>query len=65
MCRIAKVQLSDMGAYRCAVITGDDETVSTEGHLQLEGKSQFTVHIVNVCSLNKGKECSSSTNGVA
>lgn len=40
MCRIANVQLSDMGAYRCAVITGDDQTVSNEGHLQLEGKSQ-------------------------
>lgn len=50
-----------MGAYRCAVIVGDDETVSFEGHLQLEGKSLFVVHVVSVCGLNKGKECSPST----
>lgn len=50
-----------MGSYRCAVITQDDETVSIEGHLQLEGKFQFIVYIISVCGLNKGKECSPST----
>lgn len=51
MCRIAKVQLSDMGAYRCAVATKDEETMSAEGHLQLEGESQLIVHIVDTCGL--------------
>ncbi|TSP46830.1 Tyrosine-protein kinase receptor UFO [Bagarius yarrelli] len=41
--RIAKVQLSDMGAYRCAVDTGDNKTKSAEGHLQLEGLPHFSV----------------------
>lgn len=40
------MQLSDMGAYRCTVVTGHEQTMSTEGHLQLEGKSQWIGHIV-------------------
>ncbi|XP_060761771.1 tyrosine-protein kinase receptor UFO [Neoarius graeffei] len=58
--RIAKVQLSDMGAYCCAVITGDDETVSTEGHLQLEGLPHFSVephHMSIVANMSLSLQC--------
>ncbi|KAM9439435.1 tyrosine-protein kinase receptor UFO [Clarias gariepinus] len=46
--RIAKVQLSDMGAYHCSVIVEDDETVSMEGHLQLEGLPHFSVEPIHM-----------------
>ncbi|KAK1790125.1 hypothetical protein P4O66_013956, partial [Electrophorus voltai] len=41
--RIEDVQLSNMGAYRCGVFTGADETMSSEGHIQLEGLPHFSV----------------------
>ncbi|XP_036411987.1 tyrosine-protein kinase receptor UFO [Colossoma macropomum] len=41
--RIEEVQLSDMGAYRCAVVTEEDELESVEGHIQLEGLPHFSV----------------------
>uniref|UniRef100_A0AAR2JFY5 receptor protein-tyrosine kinase n=1 Tax=Pygocentrus nattereri TaxID=42514 RepID=A0AAR2JFY5_PYGNA len=37
------VQLSDMGAYRCAVVIEEEELVSVEGHIQLEGLPHFSV----------------------
>lgn len=36
--RIEKVQLSDMGSYRCAVLTEEKEILSEEGSIQLEGE---------------------------
>lgn len=36
--RIEKVQLSDMGSYRCAVLSGETEILSEEGSIQLEGE---------------------------
>ncbi|KAI1893682.1 hypothetical protein AGOR_G00126210 [Albula goreensis] len=41
--RIEEVQLSDMGAYRCVVTVGGQETVSQEGSIQLEGLPHFSV----------------------
>ncbi|XP_076838296.1 tyrosine-protein kinase receptor UFO [Brachyhypopomus gauderio] len=41
--RIEDVQLSNMGTYQCAVFLGEDETVSSEGHIQLEGLPHFSV----------------------
>uniref|UniRef100_A0A4W4E136 receptor protein-tyrosine kinase n=1 Tax=Electrophorus electricus TaxID=8005 RepID=A0A4W4E136_ELEEL len=41
--RIEDVQLSNMGAYRCGVFTGADETMSSAGHIQLEGLPHFSV----------------------
>ncbi|XP_060731529.1 tyrosine-protein kinase receptor UFO [Tachysurus vachellii] len=58
--RIAKVQLSDMGAYRCAVATGDEETMSAEGHLQLEGLPHFSVephHMSVVANMSLSLKC--------
>ncbi|KAJ8256621.1 hypothetical protein COCON_G00187730 [Conger conger] len=40
---IEEVQLSDMGAYRCVVVFGGQETVSLEGSIQLEGLPHFSV----------------------
>lgn len=34
---IEKVQLPDMGSYQCAVLSGDQPTLSDEGSIQLEG----------------------------
>ncbi|XP_022534783.2 tyrosine-protein kinase receptor UFO [Astyanax mexicanus] len=41
--RIEEVQLSDMGAYHCAVVIGTEEVVSIKGHIQLEGLPHFSV----------------------
>ncbi|XP_036380293.1 tyrosine-protein kinase receptor UFO-like isoform X2 [Megalops cyprinoides] len=41
--RIEEVQLSDMGGYRCMVMERGQETVSQEGHIQLEGLPHFSV----------------------
>ncbi|XP_028818822.1 tyrosine-protein kinase receptor UFO [Denticeps clupeoides] len=41
--RIEKVQLSDMGPYRCAVLGGDERLESVVGHIQLEGLPHFSV----------------------
>ncbi|XP_053507080.1 tyrosine-protein kinase receptor UFO [Ictalurus furcatus] len=58
--RIAKVQLTDMGAYSCAVIIGDNQTVSMEGHLQLEGLPHFSVephHMSVVANVSLSLQC--------
>ncbi|KAF7692691.1 hypothetical protein HF521_010301 [Silurus meridionalis] len=58
--RIANVKLKDMGAYRCAVMTGNNETVSSEGHLQLEGLPHFSVephHISIVANVSLSLQC--------
>lgn len=36
--RIEKVQLPDMGSYRCAVLSESHRTLSDEGNIQLEGE---------------------------
>uniref|UniRef100_A0A3P8YVQ0 receptor protein-tyrosine kinase n=1 Tax=Esox lucius TaxID=8010 RepID=A0A3P8YVQ0_ESOLU len=41
--RIDKVQLADMGSYRCAVMSEEHHVVSLEGHIQLEGLPHFSV----------------------
>ncbi|XP_026081794.1 tyrosine-protein kinase receptor UFO-like isoform X1 [Carassius auratus] len=41
--RIEEVQLSDMGFYQCAVSSGEDEVLSMEGHIELEGLPHFSV----------------------
>ncbi|KAJ8402184.1 hypothetical protein AAFF_G00370490 [Aldrovandia affinis] len=41
--RIEEVQLSDMGAYHCAVTEGGRDTLSQQGHIQLEGLPHFSV----------------------
>ncbi|XP_030008987.1 tyrosine-protein kinase receptor UFO [Sphaeramia orbicularis] len=41
--RIEKVQLPDMGSYRCAVFVESDQTLSDEGGIQLEGLPHFSV----------------------
>ncbi|KAI4878169.1 hypothetical protein NFI96_011611, partial [Prochilodus magdalenae] len=41
--RIEEVQLSDMGAYHCAVAMEEDELMSIEGHIYLEGLPHFSV----------------------
>ncbi|KAM8904776.1 tyrosine-protein kinase receptor UFO isoform 2-T2 [Spinachia spinachia] len=40
---IEKVQLPDMGAYRCAVLSESHQTMSEEGSIQLEGLPHFSV----------------------
>ncbi|XP_068173500.1 tyrosine-protein kinase receptor UFO [Antennarius striatus] len=40
---IEKVQLPDMGSYRCAVLSESHETLSKEGDIQLEGLPHFSV----------------------
>uniref|UniRef100_G3PHI2 receptor protein-tyrosine kinase n=1 Tax=Gasterosteus aculeatus aculeatus TaxID=481459 RepID=G3PHI2_GASAC len=40
---IEKVQLPDMGAYRCAVLSEGHQTMSEEGSIQLEGLPHFSV----------------------
>uniref|UniRef100_A0A1A7X3R5 receptor protein-tyrosine kinase n=2 Tax=Iconisemion striatum TaxID=60296 RepID=A0A1A7X3R5_9TELE len=41
--KIEKVQLLDMGSYRCAVLSGNNQTLSAEGRIQLEGLPHFSV----------------------
>ncbi|KAK3513555.1 hypothetical protein QTP70_016488 [Hemibagrus guttatus] len=58
--RIANVQLSDMGAYRCAVVTWNEQTMSAEGHLQLEGLPHFSVepyHMSIVANVSLSLHC--------
>ncbi len=43
---IEEVQLSDMGVYQCAVFSGEEEILSTEGYIQLEGISLLLKCIV-------------------
>lgn len=35
--RIQEVQLSDMGSYQCAAKSDLEDSLSIEGHIQLEG----------------------------
>lgn len=39
---IEKVQLPDMGSYRCAVLSETHQTFSEEGSIQLEGEFMFS-----------------------
>uniref|UniRef100_A0A8C1PF39 receptor protein-tyrosine kinase n=1 Tax=Cyprinus carpio TaxID=7962 RepID=A0A8C1PF39_CYPCA len=41
--KIEEVQLSDMGSYQCAVSSGEEEILSMEGHIELEGLPHFSV----------------------
>ncbi|KAK6296290.1 hypothetical protein J4Q44_G00340030 [Coregonus suidteri] len=41
--RIEKLQLPDMGSYRCAVMSEGHHTLSVEGHINLEGLPHFSV----------------------
>uniref|UniRef100_A0A8C7FJZ5 receptor protein-tyrosine kinase n=1 Tax=Oncorhynchus kisutch TaxID=8019 RepID=A0A8C7FJZ5_ONCKI len=41
--RIEKVQLPDMGSYRCAVMSEGHQTLSVAGHIHLEGLPHFSV----------------------
>uniref|UniRef100_A0A8C1XQM4 receptor protein-tyrosine kinase n=1 Tax=Cyprinus carpio TaxID=7962 RepID=A0A8C1XQM4_CYPCA len=41
--KIEEVQLSDMGSYQCAVPSGEEEILSMEGHIELEGLPHFSV----------------------
>ncbi|XP_071768624.2 tyrosine-protein kinase receptor UFO [Centroberyx gerrardi] len=41
--RVEKVQLPDMGSYRCAVLSEEHRTMSEEGNIQLEGLPHFSV----------------------
>ncbi|KAM7412670.1 hypothetical protein PAMA_020174 [Pampus argenteus] len=43
MLSIEKVQLPDMGSYRCAVQSGRNQTLSEEGSIQLEGLPHFSM----------------------
>uniref|UniRef100_A0A667Y685 receptor protein-tyrosine kinase n=1 Tax=Myripristis murdjan TaxID=586833 RepID=A0A667Y685_9TELE len=46
--RIEKVQLPDMGSYRCAVLSESHRTLSDEGNIQLEGLPHFSVEPENM-----------------
>lgn len=49
--RIEKVQLSDMGSYRCAVLSGEKQEIfSEEGSIQLEG--EFIINSIISTKLN-------------
>uniref|UniRef100_A0A8C2D4J9 receptor protein-tyrosine kinase n=1 Tax=Cyprinus carpio TaxID=7962 RepID=A0A8C2D4J9_CYPCA len=41
--KIEEVQLSDMGSYQCAVSSGEEEILSMEGYIELEGLPHFSV----------------------
>uniref|UniRef100_A0A672M1V7 receptor protein-tyrosine kinase n=1 Tax=Sinocyclocheilus grahami TaxID=75366 RepID=A0A672M1V7_SINGR len=41
--KIEEVQLSDMGAYQCGVSSGEEELLSIEGYIELEGLPHFSV----------------------
>ncbi|XP_073673951.1 tyrosine-protein kinase receptor UFO [Garra rufa] len=41
--KIEEVQLSDMGAYQCAVFSGEEDTLSIEAYIKLEGLPHFSV----------------------
>ncbi|XP_068441313.1 tyrosine-protein kinase receptor UFO [Clinocottus analis] len=57
---IEKVQLPDMGAYRCAVLMESHQTMSEEGSLQLEGLPHFSVepqHMSIVANVSLSLSC--------
>ncbi|XP_026138759.1 tyrosine-protein kinase receptor UFO-like isoform X1 [Carassius auratus] len=41
--RIEQIQLSDMGSYQCVVSSGEEEILSMEGYIELEGLPHFSV----------------------
>ncbi|XP_076002086.1 tyrosine-protein kinase receptor UFO [Genypterus blacodes] len=58
--RIEKVQLPDMGAYRCAVLSESHQTLSEEGSIQLEGLPHFSVephHMTVVANVSLSVRC--------
>uniref|UniRef100_A0A669BG63 receptor protein-tyrosine kinase n=1 Tax=Oreochromis niloticus TaxID=8128 RepID=A0A669BG63_ORENI len=58
--RIEKVQLPDMGYYKCAVLSGSNETFSDEGGIQLEGLPHFSVepyHMTVVANVSFSLHC--------
>ncbi|TMS07246.1 tyrosine-protein kinase receptor UFO [Larimichthys crocea] len=57
---IEKVQLPDMGSYRCAVKTESGQTLSEEGSIQLEGLPHFSVepqHMSVVANISLSLSC--------
>lgn len=57
---IEKVQLPDMGAYRCAVLSQSHQTMSEEGNIQLEGLPHFSVepqHMSLVANVSLSLSC--------
>ncbi|KAK9521229.1 hypothetical protein VZT92_021052 [Zoarces viviparus] len=57
---IDKVQLPDMGAYRCAVLSESHQTMSEEGSVQLEGLPHFSVepqHMSIVANVSLSLSC--------
>ncbi|KAK5905245.1 hypothetical protein CesoFtcFv8_006727 [Champsocephalus esox] len=57
---IQKVQLQDMGAYRCAVLSESHQTMSEEGSIQLEGLPHFSVepqHTSMVANVSLSLSC--------
>ncbi|XP_037320238.2 tyrosine-protein kinase receptor UFO [Pungitius pungitius] len=57
---IEKVQLPDMGAYRCAVLSESHQTMSEEGSIQLEGLPHFSVepqHMSVVANVSLALSC--------
>uniref|UniRef100_A0A3B5BA30 receptor protein-tyrosine kinase n=1 Tax=Stegastes partitus TaxID=144197 RepID=A0A3B5BA30_9TELE len=58
--RIEKVQLPDMGSYRCAVFSESHQTLSDEGRIQLEGLPHFSVepqHMSVVANVSLSLSC--------
>uniref|UniRef100_A0A671X046 receptor protein-tyrosine kinase n=1 Tax=Sparus aurata TaxID=8175 RepID=A0A671X046_SPAAU len=58
--RIEKVQLPDMGSYRCAVLSESNQTFSEEGSIQLEGLPHFSVephHMSVVANVSLSLSC--------
>ncbi|KAG7479604.1 tyrosine-protein kinase receptor UFO [Solea senegalensis] len=57
---IDKVQLLDMGSYRCAVLSESHQIMSEEGAIQLEGLPHFSVepqHISVVANVSLSLSC--------
>lgn len=57
---IEKVQLPDMGSYRCAVLSESHQTMSDEGSIQLEGLPHFSVepqHMSVVANVSLSLSC--------
>ncbi|XP_039986197.1 tyrosine-protein kinase receptor UFO [Xiphias gladius] len=57
---IEKVQLPDMGAYRCAVLSESHRILSEEGSIQLEGLPHFSVepqHMSVVANVSLSLSC--------
>ncbi|MEQ2177956.1 hypothetical protein GOODEAATRI_009117, partial [Goodea atripinnis] len=57
---IEKVQLPDMGSYRCAVQSEGNQTLSEEGRIQLEGLPHFSMeprHMSIVANVSLSLRC--------